>query len=278
MSHCARQDADPGVTATPWYASFFGEEYFHIYGSMLSDERTAREVEGIVKLLALPPGSHILDLACGHGRHAIPLAERGYRVTGQDLSEVFLNRARAEAVTRGVHVNWVHSDMREIPFVDEFDAIINIFTAFGYLESDAEDQLVLHQVHRALRPGGRLLLELMHRDALIRGFQPFGVSRREDGLLVTEERRFDQRTGRNAVQVTVIYPDGRRSELRHEARIYTLTELARMLARSALELHATCGGLDGSQLTLDSRRLVVIAQKRALPFEAAVMPHSAGLG
>jgi SAM-dependent methyltransferase len=168
--------------------------------------------------------------------------------------------------------------MREIPFVDEFDAIINIFTAFGYLESDAEDQLVLHQVHRALRPGGRLLLELMHRDALIRGFQPFGVSRREDGLLVTEERRFDQRTGRNAVQVTVIYPDGRRSELRHEARIYTLTELARMLARSALELHATCGGLDGSQLTLDSRRLVVIAQKRALAFEAAVMPHSAGLG
>src|SRR5437762_2029352 len=82
----ARQDADPGVTATPWYASFFGEEYFHIYGSMLSDERTAREVEGIGKLLALPPGSQILDLACGHGRHAIPLAERGYRVTGQDLS------------------------------------------------------------------------------------------------------------------------------------------------------------------------------------------------
>ena len=147
--------------------------------------------------------------------------------------------------------------------MDEFDAIINIFTAFGYLESDAEDQLVLHQVYKALRPGGRFVIELLQRDALLRWFQPFAVSRREDGLMVVEERRFDQRTGRNAVRVTLIYPDGRRAELGHEARIYTLTELAGMLRRSALEVQATYGGLDGSPLTLDSRRLVVIAQKRA---------------
>jgi ubiquinone/menaquinone biosynthesis C-methylase UbiE len=136
MSELAWQDNTPGASANPWYVSFFGEEYFAIYGSLLSDERTAREVDGIVKLLALPQGSRILDLACGHGRHAISLAERGYVVTGQDLSEVFLNRARTDAQTRGAaQVNWVHSDMRHIPFVDEFDAIINIFTAFGYLEA-----------------------------------------------------------------------------------------------------------------------------------------------
>jgi cyclopropane fatty-acyl-phospholipid synthase-like methyltransferase len=74
-----------GVTTSPWYVSFFGQEYFDIYGALLSDERTIREVEGIVKLLGLPQGSRILDLACGHGRHAISLAERGYRVTGQDF-------------------------------------------------------------------------------------------------------------------------------------------------------------------------------------------------
>src|SRR6266498_2542478 len=146
MSHCARQDADPGVTATPWYASFFGEEYFHIYGSMLSDERTAREVEGIVKLLALPPGSHILDLACGHGRHAVPLAQRGYRVTGQDLSQLFLEHAEAAARAAGVDVRWVHGDMRVIPFDAEFDAVTNIFTAFGYFDTEDEDLQVLRQV------------------------------------------------------------------------------------------------------------------------------------
>jgi hypothetical protein len=116
------------------------------------------------------------------------------------------------------------------------------------------------------------------RDALVRRFQPFGVSRREDGLMVVEERRFDQRTGRNAVRVTLIYPDGRRTELGHDARIYTLTELAGMLDRSALAIQATHGGLDGSPLTLDSRRLVVIAQKRALADHASVLPSSAGSG
>jgi SAM-dependent methyltransferase len=249
------------LTTIPWYVSFFGKEYFNIYGAVLSDERTAREVEGIVELLDLPRGSRILDLACGHGRHAIPLAERGYQVTGQDLSEVFLDRARVDAASRGVQVNWIRSDMRDIPFVDEFDAVINIFTAFGYLENDEQNQQVLHQVHKALRPGGRFLLESLHRDSLVRGFEPFGVSRHEDGLLVTEERRFDQRTGRAAVRVTLMYPDGRRVELGHAARIYTLTELDAMLARSGLELVATYGGLDGSPLTLDSRRLAVVAQK-----------------
>jgi SAM-dependent methyltransferase len=251
------------VNSTPWYVTFFGEEYFQIYDPMLPEERTAREVEGISILLALPPGSRILDLACGHGRHAIRLAERGYRVTGQDLSEIFLERARADAEAHAVDVRWIHDDMREIHFENEFDGVINIFTAFGYLESDDEDQRVLEQVHKALRPGGRFLLETMHRDALVRGFQPFGVMRHEDGLLVTEERHFDQLEGRAVVRVTLLYPDGRRTELSHAARTYTLTELARMLARAGLQLQAIYGGLDGSPLTLDSRRLVMIAEKSA---------------
>ena len=103
----------------------------------------------------------------------------------------------------------------------------------------------------------------MHRDALVRGFQPFGVMRHEDGLLVREERHFDQLEGRAVVRVTLLYPDGRRTELSHAARTYTLTELARMLARAGLQLQAIYGGLDGSPLTLDSRRLVVIAEKSA---------------
>src|SRR4051794_40650994 len=112
---------------TPWYQAFFGDDYLRMYA--FPPEWTERQVEGIVKLLALPSGSTILDLCCGHGRHAIPLAQRGYHVTGQDLSAVFLQRARADADARHLQVRWVHSDMRTIPFENEFDAIINIFTA-----------------------------------------------------------------------------------------------------------------------------------------------------
>ena len=245
----------------PWYTSLFGEEFLRVYGLFVSDERTAQEVEHIVQRLALPPRSEILDLACGHGRHAIPLAELGYRVTGFDLSEVFLARARADAASRSAPVSWVHGDMRDIPFENAFDAVINIFTAFGYFDDDSDNQLVLRQVHKALRPGGRFLIDTMHRDALVRRFQPFGITRHDDGLIVTEERRFDQMTGRNAVRITLLYPDGTRKELGHDERVYTLTELAAMLHDAGLSVEAVYGGLDGGELTLESRRLVVIARK-----------------
>src|SRR6266566_2559947 len=119
------------MTDAPWYKTFFGEDYLHIYEPILTPERTRREVDGIVNLLALPQGSSILDLCCGHGRHAIPLAQRGFQVTGQDLSEVFLREAEKEAQAQSVHAQWLHGDMRNIPFENEFDAAINIFTALA---------------------------------------------------------------------------------------------------------------------------------------------------
>src|SRR2546429_3597127 len=134
-------------TDTPWYKTFFGEDYLHIYEPVLTPERTQREVDGIVNLLALPQGSSILDLCCGHGRHAIPLARHGYKVTGQDLSEVFLREAEKEALAKGVHVDWLHGDMRNIPFENEFDAVINIFRSE---EHTSELQSRLHLVCRLL--------------------------------------------------------------------------------------------------------------------------------
>ncbi|HXX78690.1 MAG TPA: class I SAM-dependent methyltransferase, partial [Ktedonobacteraceae bacterium] len=160
------------MTDTQWYKTFFGEDYLRIYEPILTTERTQREVDGIINLLALPQGSRILDLCCGHGRHSIPLAQRGYKVTGQDLSEVFLHEAENEAEAKGAHVEWMHSDMRNIPFANAFDAVINIFTAFGYLETQEEDQQVLRQVSKALKPDGLFLLETLHREALIRHFKP----------------------------------------------------------------------------------------------------------
>jgi len=113
-----------------WFKSFFGEDYFEIYRDAFPAEHTAAQVDGIVSLLGLDTGARVLDLACGHGRHAILLAKRGFDVTGYDLSEVFLARARADAEAEGVTARWVRGDMRELPFDGEFHAVINIFTAF----------------------------------------------------------------------------------------------------------------------------------------------------
>ena len=245
----------------PWYKTLFGEDYLRMYEPVLTPERTQREVDGIINLLALPQGSSILDLCCGHGRHSVALAQRGYQITGQDLSEVFLHEAEKEAMAKGVHVDWVHSDMRHIPFEDTFDAVINIFTAFGYLETQDEDQGVLKQVSKALRPNGLFLLETLQREKFIRHFEPHMIEHHPDGLIVLEERDFDMLTSRANVKLTMIYADGERKEYGHAARIYTLTELAQMLSRAGLQVKGYYGAWDKSRLTIDSLRLLVLAQK-----------------
>jgi SAM-dependent methyltransferase len=246
---------------TPWYKTFFGEDYLRIYEPLLTPERTQRDVDGIVNLLALPQGSSILDLCCGHGRHAIPLAQRAYMVTGLDLSEVFLREAEKTALAKGVQIDWLHGDMRNIPYENEFDAVINIFTAFGYLEDQAEDQQVLKQVYKALKPGGLFLLEIIHREGLIRRFSPHMIEHYPEGLIVLEERNFDLLTSRTNVKITMIYQNGERKEHGHAARVYTLTELAQMLTVAGLQVKAYFGGWDGSELTMDSFRLILLAQK-----------------
>jgi SAM-dependent methyltransferase len=248
-------------TDTPWYKTFFGEDYLRLYEPVLTPERTQREVDGIVNLLALSKGSRILDLCCGHGRHAIPLAQHSYKVTGQDLSEVFLREAEKEAQAKGVHVDWLHGDMRNIPFENEFDAVINIFTAFGYLEDQGEDQKVLQQVCKALKQGGLFLIETIHREGLMRHYASQHIEYYPEGLIELEERSFDLLTSRNEVNITMIYPDGQRTEYSHSLRVYTLTELAQMLTMAGLQVKAYCGAWYGSELTKDSFRLILLSQK-----------------
>ncbi|MBV9690360.1 MAG: class I SAM-dependent methyltransferase [Ktedonobacteraceae bacterium] len=245
---------------TVWYQKFFGEDYLRIYTPFFSEEKTLREVDGISKLLNLPVGSSILDLCCGYGRHAIPLAQRGYQMTGLDLSEPFLQRARADALAQGVQVEWVHSDMRHIPFENTFDAAISIFTSFGYLENEEENLHVLQQVHNALKPGGLFLLESVYQNKVVRSFSPHGIFRYNDGLLVLEERSLDLLSSRYNIHITMLTPTGQRIEHEQSVRLYTLSEVVRMFTTVGLRPQAYYGGLDGSALSMDSR-LVVIGRK-----------------
>jgi len=249
------------MSQRPWYEELFGDVYLRAWIPLHSPERTAEQVEGIIKLLNLPFGSSILDLACGFGRIAVPLAQRGFRVTGLDLSKQLLEQAEQAAHAAEVPVRLIHSDMREIPFEGEFDAVINIFTSFGYLETEEEDLKVLRQVHKALKPAGLFLLDFINREWVTRHYQPHRVDRLPDGAIVLHEGQFDFLTSRNTVTVTIIEPDGRRQGSHHSVRMYTSTELVKLLNAAELSLLAHYGGLDGSSFTFDSRRLVMVSRK-----------------
>ncbi|GAB6877458.1 DUF309 domain-containing protein [Thermaerobacter litoralis] len=239
-------------------AVFDPDDYLYFYEPILTPERTQREVALVWTLLGLRPGERVLDLACGHGRLAVPLATLGARVTGLDRSEGFLARARKAAARQGVEVEWVQGDMRRLPWRDRFDAAFNVFTSFGYF-SDPENLEVLRQVAQALRPGGRFLLETQHRDALLGRFAPYNVVERGDDVLI-DAHRWDPVTGRIITRRTI----RRAGQVRRGeffVRLYTPPELANLFEQAGLEVK---GFYDetGAALSAQSRRLVVVGHKR----------------
>ena len=245
-----------------WYTEFFNEDYPRIYSDRLSQEATEREAAFAVRALGLQKGDRVLDLACGHGRHAVALARRGMVVTGQDLNEDYLRMAREDAARAGVEIETVHGDMRDIPFHEEFDAVINMFTAFGYFDSDHEDLRVLQAVSTALKSGGKLLLDTINREWVLSNYAQNDWHTDVDGNTYLEHREFNLVTGRNRVTFSIVTADGtRRESPGHDVRLYTLTELGRLLDAAGLQLSATHGDYDSAPYAINTPRMIVVATK-----------------
>lgn len=256
---------DPSLLpdGNPWYASAFDDEYYDAFHPMLTPEMTREETDFLVEKLALPEGARILDLCCGQGRHAIELARRGFAVTGLDLSTYLLDIARREAADAGVEVAFIHADMRRIPKPREpYDAVINMFSAYGYLETDEEDQKSLAASARVLRPGGAFLVDTMNREAILRYNQPWHWAEHADGALFAARMRWDIREGRQYVTEVLIRPDGRRTEDSYSYRTYAYTEIARHLREEGFDpaTFQVWGGFDSSRYTWDSGRMIVLAR------------------
>jgi SAM-dependent methyltransferase len=243
-----------------WYDGFFEGDWLDQIALHADPERTQEQVGFIVEKLALEPGARVLDLACGHGRITVELGRRGYRLTGLDLSPRSLELARRAAAEEALDVEWVEADMREIPPGSTFDAIVNVFTSFGYFEDEQENQRVLDGVARALAPGGRFLIDVVNLLGLGRRYRDRMWEERE-GVVWLQEHDYDFLAGRNRAVWTFVRPDGTRSELVHSLRAYAPHELAAMLGRAGLEVEGAWGGFDGSELSFDSWRLILLARK-----------------
>jgi SAM-dependent methyltransferase len=235
----------------------FDEDYLYFYAERLADETTDEEAALIQNLLVLQGGEEVLDLACGHGRIANRLATGGARVTGLDATPLFLELARADAGSRGVSVDYTLGDMRSVPWSDRFDAVVSWFTAYGYFD-DAQNRAVLAEVFRALRPGGRFLVELNHKEGLLAHWSPANVSE-IDGRILIDERVFDPLTGRSNNWRTIIR-DGHVRKSFFFTRLFSFTELRDWLLEAGFRTVEGYGG-DGSPLTFASRRMILVASK-----------------
>ncbi len=245
-----------------WYVDFFRDDYLNVYGHTFTEERAEKEAAFVASALGLMPGARVLDLCCGQGRHAVRLAKRGFRVTGLDLNRDYLELARRAAEAGNVALETVPADMRAIPFESRFDAIINMYSSFGYLESEAEDFKVLESVAKALSPSGRLLLDMLNREWAVANYIQNDWHSGTDGTLYVERRDLDLATSRMHVRFIVIDPNGgRRESVGHIIRLYTLTEMARLLERVGLGMTTVFGGFDGEPYAIDTRRMIIEACK-----------------
>jgi SAM-dependent methyltransferase len=237
------------------FDELFGENYLYFWAERLGGERTEREVEVVWRLLGLEQGTELLDLACGHGRMANPLAARGARVTGLDRSAVFLEAARAEAAAQGLGVEYVEGDMRELPWRERFDAVLCWFTAFGYFEDDVLRE-VLRGVRGALRPGGRFLVETVSLTNVMTRFRGQGITERGDDFLL-ERRRFDPLRGGFETEYVAIR-DGEVSRYPVFIRSFTFPELRDWLLDAGFSRVEGLGE-DGEPLTAEHRRTLWLA-------------------
>lgn len=238
-------------------AVFDAADYHYFYDVVLTPERTAREVDLIWRLLGLEAGVSVLDLACGHGRIANPLAVRGCSVVGLDVTSAFLDEARRDAAQQGLEVEYVDGDMRSLPWINCFDRILSWFTAYGYFDDDS-NRAVLAQAYRALKPGGKLLVEINNRDYILQHYQHATVLER-DGSFMIDRMRYDVASGRNHTE-RIIIRDGRVRRMRFFVRMLSYTELSTWLHQAGYRRVAGYDQ-DGQELAAGSRRVIVIAEK-----------------
>lgn len=245
--------------AKDWWKDHFGLKSLSGYGL---PKKTAAEVRGVVKMLGLRPPADVLDLCCGAGRHALGLAALGHRVTGLDWSRELLAGAAEEAARRGVSLDLVRGDMRRLRYRRRFDAVLNLFTSFGYFETEREDVAVLQGVRRALRPGGVFIIDVLNKEWLMRHFTPRFTQENPEGDILRAYNRlsFDPLTSRLDNRRTVIQRDGRKRETFLRFKVYTLHDLARLIETAGMKVQKAYGGFDGRPYGLDTFRTILVAR------------------
>lgn len=240
-----------------WFEVAFDRLYPVLYRHR--DENEARRAAAVFAPRLASDGP-VLDLACGSGRHMEAFAAAGLDMIGVDLSMFLLERAVAEGGQRG---RVVRGDMRALPFRDgAFAGVINMFTSFGYFETDDEHRGVLDEVGRVTHPGGVFLIDYLNATRT-RSTVPGRTTREQDGYTIEEDRRLVG-DGRYVVKrVRVVAPPGEDDvEYDERVRLFAPEELTAMIAAAGFDDLESFGDYDGGRFDEEeSDRLLILARK-----------------
>lgn len=244
--------------AEEWFERSFREDYVLVYRHR-DDSAANEEIANLLERLPIKQQGKVLDLCCGSGRHSRALARRGYEVVGVDLSPVLLQLA--EEQNHFPHLRFVHSDMREIPFHNEFDIVVNLFTSFGYFSTDEENAKVIRNMAKALKTQGEVIIDFLNPAYVKRHLVP--RSTKEAGALKIQEERWIED---GFVKKRIGIWDEASSEPREymeQVRLFTVEQMTSMLEEAGFGQIQVFGNYEFQPyVPADSPRMIFYAIKR----------------
>ncbi len=244
----------------PWWTSYFDDGYVREYEPLFDRREDRAQVGRLMELLALPSGARLLDLACGQGRHAHLFAEAGYDVDGLDYSKDLLKLAKRRGTSRTLR--YTRGDMRSLPITwrRRFDAVVNLFTSFGFFDDPKDDLKVIKECSRVLKPGGVMIWQGGSRDGVMARFLARDGWETSDGTIIVQDRSFDPLSGFLTIAST--WQGRRKTEHReHRIRLYTASRMAELMLEAGLIVEQAFDSFNDKPLTRRSSEMLLVARK-----------------
>jgi SAM-dependent methyltransferase len=240
--------------------AFFSGVFVELWLAAMTDEQTRCEADFLEKTLRAPAGANLLDLACGGGRHSLELAQRGYRMTGVDISPEFLAVARATATERGLSIAWEERPMHDLPWQAAFDGAYCMGNSLGGLDDDGLAAF-FRAVARALKPDARFVLETgFVAETLMPNLKPRDWFPLGD-ILYLASRHYDPVQGRLNIDYTFIRGDHTEKKSGF-GQVPTYRELCRMIEQPGLRVTESFASLAEEPYQFGSHNLLLVATKQ----------------
>ncbi len=243
-----------------WYRDWFSSPYYPLLYRHRDDREADLFVSYLLGQLNIAPGSRVLDLACGRGRHARILAKAGLEVVGIDLSEASIEEARG-LTKKNDHLEFFVHDMLE-PFpCGNFHYVFNLFTSFGYFDGKEENRKILRNIYQSLNPGGRIVLDYFNIQ-YVRKHLIAAEEKVENGVLFEISR--EEQQGRMLKRIRITDPAlGQPLEYTEQVQVIDFELFTTCLTESSFQVEEVWGDYQGrSYAPEDSPRMVLIARKQ----------------
>lgn len=239
---------------TDWFHSWFHSPYYELLYYKRDRAEARQFVDALLNYLKPPPRAAFLDLACGSGRHAIYLASKGYEVTGIDLSDELIEKAKKHEHD---HLSFFVHDMRNEFRINYYDYTLNLFTSFGYFDKDHENQRVLRNVFKGLKRQGIFILDFFHSDKIVSAM----VRQERKNINGAEFNITREVSGRFIIKKISVTDRGKTFDFLERVRAFSPGELEKLFINAGFSIQSRFGSYDLKPFTRDSERLIIIAAK-----------------